>query len=69
MFCHTRIILFRTLLANLFAFSMLGASALGAQTLSMVSETARLSPSNFKPMRRSLLKPPAQTENPRPASP
>ena len=48
MFCHTRIHLARTRLVNLVAFSMLSASALSAQTLSMVSGNGQIVPSQFQ---------------------
>ncbi|HTS47585.1 MAG TPA: putative Ig domain-containing protein, partial [Bryobacteraceae bacterium] len=48
MFCHTRINLFRTSLANLFAISVLGAFALSAQTLSMVSGNGQILAQQFQ---------------------
>jgi len=48
MFCHTRINLIRTSLANLFAFLLLGATTLSAQTLSMVSGNGQIVAQQFQ---------------------
>ncbi len=48
MVCHTRIHLLRTSLAKLFAFSLLGAGALAAQTLSMISGNGQIVAQQFQ---------------------